>query len=62
MRKKHRANWSKQFALNLIKIKNPDEMLEEAKVEGLEKTLSVFDIPAFWILHKGGERSLYCAY
>lgn len=41
---KHRANFSRQFLLNLVKTKNPDEMIAESKVEGLEKTLSVFDL------------------
>lgn len=41
---KHRANFSKQFLRNMIKTKNPDEMLEEAKGEGLDKTLGVWDL------------------
>jgi APA family basic amino acid/polyamine antiporter len=40
----HRANFSKDFLRNLIRTKNPDEMLEEAKSEGLEKTLTAFDL------------------
>lgn len=40
----HRANFSKQFLKNLIKTKNPDDMLETAKSEGLEKTLGVWDL------------------
>lgn len=40
----HRANFSKQFLKNLVKIKNPDDMLSEAKKEGLEKTLGVWDL------------------
>ena len=43
-KKEHRANFSKDFLLNLIRTKNPDEMLEEAKSEGLEKTLTAFDL------------------
>lgn len=41
---KHRAHFSKQFLENLIKTKNPDEMLAEAKAEGLDKTLGVWDL------------------
>jgi len=41
---RHRANFSKQFLRNMIKTKNPDEMLEEAKGEGLDKTLGVLDL------------------
>jgi len=45
MRKReHRANFSKQFLRNLIKTKNPDDMLADAKKEGLEKTLGVWDL------------------
>ncbi len=44
MKKTHRANLSKQFLKNIIKRKNPDEMLSEAKKEGLEKTLGVWDL------------------
>lgn len=44
MKKKHRANLSKEFIQKLIRTKNPDEMLEEAKNEGLEKTLGVMDL------------------
>lgn len=40
----HRPTLTKQFVRNLIKTKNPDEMLETAKKEGLEKTLGVFDL------------------
>lgn len=38
------ANLSMQFWKNLIKTKNPDEMIAEAKNEGLEKTLGVWDL------------------
>lgn len=41
---KHRAHFSKQFLENLVKTKNPDEMLAEAKKEGLQKTLNVWDL------------------
>lgn len=41
---KHRAHFSKQFLENLIKTKNPDDMLAEAKKEGLQKTLNVWDL------------------
>lgn len=44
MKEKHRANLTKHFLRNLIKTKNPDEMLAEAKSEGLDKTLSVLDL------------------
>lgn len=40
----HRVNFSKQFLKNIVRTKNPDEMLEQAKSEGLEKTLGVFDL------------------
>lgn len=40
----YRANFSKQFLRNLVKRKNPDEMLAEATKEGLEKTLGVWDL------------------
>lgn len=40
----HRANFSKQFLRNIIKTKNPDDMLSDAKKEGLEKTLGVWDL------------------
>lgn len=44
MKKSYRANLSKQFLLNIIKRKNPDEMLENAKEGSLEKTLGVWDL------------------
>lgn len=44
MKNSHRANLSKTFLLNLIKTKNPDEMLATANSEGLEKTLGVMDL------------------
>lgn len=40
----HRANFSKQFLRNMVKTKNPDDMLQTAKDEGLEKTLGVWDL------------------
>jgi len=40
----HRANLSKEFLHNLVKTKNPDVMLADAKKEGLEKTLGVWDL------------------
>ena len=40
----YRAHFSKRFLKNIIRTKNPDEMLEEAKSEGLEKTLGIFDL------------------
>lgn len=44
MKKKHRANLSKDFIQKLVRTKNPDVMLEEAKNEGLDKTLGVWDL------------------
>lgn len=40
----HRATLSRQFLRNIIKTKNPDSMLAQAKSEGLEKTLGVWDL------------------
>ena len=40
----HRATLSRNFLKTITRIKNPDEMLAEAKAEGLEKTLGVFDL------------------
>lgn len=42
--KYHRATLSRNFLKTITRIKNPDEMLEEAKGEGLEKTLGVWDL------------------
>lgn len=39
-----RPTLSKNFIQRLIRIKNPDEMLEAAKADGLEKTLGVWDL------------------
>ncbi len=33
----HRATLSKQFLKNIIKTKNPDDMMATAKSEGLDK-------------------------
>lgn len=40
----HRANFSKQFLRNILKKKNPDEMIEAAKDGGLERTLGIVDL------------------
>ncbi len=40
----HRVTLSKAFLRNIIKTKNPDDMLADAKKEGLEKTLGVWDL------------------
>lgn len=40
----HRATLSRNFLKTITRIKNPDEMLAEAKAEGLEKTLGVWDL------------------
>ena len=40
----HRATFTRNFLKTITRIKNPDEMLAEAKAEGLEKTLGVFDL------------------
>lgn len=40
----HRATLSRQFLRNIVKTKNPDAMLKQAKDEGLEKTLGVWDL------------------
>lgn len=37
-------SFPKPFWRNLIKTKNPDEMIADAKAEGLEKTLGVWDL------------------
>lgn len=42
--KYHRATLTRNFLKTITRIKNPDEMLEEAKGEGLEKTLGVWDL------------------
>lgn len=39
-----RVSFSKQFLKNLVKRKNPDDMLSDAKKEGLEKTLGLGDL------------------
>jgi len=43
-KKEHRANFSRQFLRNIVKTKNPDDMLAQAKKEGLDKTLGVWDL------------------
>lgn len=40
----HRPDFSRQFLKNIIKTKNPDDMLADAKKEGLDKTLGVMDL------------------
>lgn len=40
----HRATFTRNFLKTLTRIKNPDEMLAEAKSEGLDKTLGVWDL------------------
>ena len=40
----HRATFTRNFLKTITRIKNPDEMLAEAKAEGLEKTLGVWDL------------------
>lgn len=39
-----RATFTRNFLKTITRIKNPDEMLAEAKAEGLEKTLGVWDL------------------
>ncbi len=39
-----RATLSRNFLKTVTRIKNPDEMLAEAKAEGLEKTLGAWDL------------------
>ncbi len=43
-KKTHRPTLTKEFLLNLVKTKNPDEMMAEAKEQELDKTLSVWDL------------------
>lgn len=40
----YRASFTSKFLQSMIKTKNPDEMLEAAASEGLEKTLGVWDL------------------
>jgi len=40
----HRATLTRHFLNNLIKTKSPDDMMTDAKNEGLEKTLGVWDL------------------
>jgi len=40
----HRATFTRNFLKTITRIKNPDEMLADAKSGGLEKTLGVWDL------------------
>ena len=40
----NRATFTRSFLRNITRIKAPDEMLAEAKAQGLEKTLGVVDL------------------
>lgn len=40
----HRATFTRNFLKTITKIKNPDDMLAEAKSDGLDKTLGVWDL------------------
>ena len=40
----NRATFTRNFLKNITRIKAPDEMLAEAKSQGLEKTLGVVDL------------------
>lgn len=40
----NRATFTRNFLKNITRIKNPDEMLEDAKDSSLEKTLGVWDL------------------
>lgn len=40
----NRATFTRNFLKNITRIKNPDEMLEDAKESSLEKTLGVWDL------------------
>ncbi|MFI3300637.1 MAG: amino acid permease [Candidatus Gastranaerophilales bacterium] len=42
--KYNRATLSRNFLRTITRVKNPDDMLEEAKSQGLEKTLGAFDL------------------
>lgn len=42
--KTHRVTLTRAFLKNLIRTKSPDDMISEAKNEGLEKTLGVWDL------------------
>lgn len=44
MKHAHRPNFNKNFLRNLVKTKNPDDMLAQAQSEGLEKSLSALDL------------------
>ncbi len=43
-KKFHHPTFSKNFLRRITRIKNPDVMIEDAKTEGLEKTLGVWDL------------------
>ena len=40
----HRATFTRNFLKTITKFKNPDDMLAEAKSDGLDKTLGVWDL------------------
>lgn len=40
----HRVTLSKAFLRNMVKTKNPDDMIQDSKNEGLDKTLGVWDL------------------
>ncbi len=40
----HRATFTRNFLKTITRIKNPDDMLADAKSDGLEKTLGVWDL------------------
>ena len=40
----NRATFTRNFLKNITRIKNPDEMLADAKNSSLEKTLGVWDL------------------
>lgn len=42
--KNHRITLSKAFLQNIVKTKSPDDMISDAKNEGLDKTLGVWDL------------------
>lgn len=43
-KKFHHPTFSKNFLRRITQVKNPDAMLEDAKTEGLERTLEVWDL------------------
>ncbi len=40
----HKPTWTKSFLRRITRVKHPNEMLEDASKEGLEKTLGVWDL------------------